>query len=388
MKISSQHILFSRLRIPAFGLAFSCILFFILFFWWDAARPANVWMDPQTGDFSYWCVYPVDIHMNTDGNKVASSDFKMFLSWFKIVGIETLSGMDVVRNVGTGIAQKSIFSGMIYDYINAHQNSFASLASGSDIQIVRVFLMPLSWTQNTWFIDRYSLWSGINDEDSNISFGINLSIDAYPTHYQDLFYFWSGGIYSFNNLSCSGLMDFQIKVFPGSRSVSSLANRGEVRFYTPGHMLVHTWFVETDAAWFAFFTGDLAAWIYDIVYKWQSDLASYLSGVVLYPGMTNILDFTTGSNLSWTQNKSLSEDDGFQYQKAWDLLSDIGLYDYMVNGNDIAIIVWYGLWTSASVLHPANLNGDSLINASDIAVIGLNFEQKDIFFGITPLFPW
>lgn len=52
----------------------------------------------------------------------------------------------------------------------------------------------------------------------------------------------------------------------------------------------------------------------------------------------------------------------------------------MINGNDIAILTANGLQDRGiDVLDPRNLNGDSAINASDISVIGVNFEQTDPF---------
>ena len=127
---------------------------------------------------------------------------------------------------------------------------------------------------------------------------------------------------------------------------------------------------------------------YYIVFKWQSQLASYLSGVTISGLWGEFLDFTTGSNLHWTQQLNSAQDDGYRYQSAGDLKNTLGVYDYMVNGNDIAILTANGLaeW-GIDVLDPRNLNADWAVNASDISVIGVNFEQTDMFYHNT-FFTW
>ena len=83
---------------------------------------------------------------------------------------------------------------------------------------------------------------------------------------------------------------------------------------------------------------------YYIVFKGQSHLASYLSGIALSGTGGEFLDFTTGTNLYGTQQLNESQDDGKRYQSAGDLQNIVGVYDHMVNGNDIAIITANGLY--------------------------------------------
>jgi hypothetical protein len=89
-----------------------------------------------------------------------------------------------------------------------------------------------------------------------------------------------------------------------------------------------------------------------------------------------------------TQNKSLSQDDGFQYQIAGDLKNIEWIYDFMINGNDIAILTisWF-IDSGITVLDPKNLNADWAINVSDISVIWINFELTDPYFW-SNLFVW
>ena len=93
-----------------------------------------------------------------------------------------------------------------------------------------------------------------------------------------------------------------------------------------------------------------------------------------------VLDFTTGANLSGTQNLNSAEDDGYQYQTAGDLKNTAGQYDYVINGNDISIML-YDIFPKLGVeiLDPRNLNGDTAINASDLSVIGTNCLKQDAF---------
>ena len=127
---------------------------------------------------------------------------------------------------------------------------------------------------------------------------------------------------------------------------------------------------------------------YFIVYKWQSHLASYLSGQAIVQGISQTLDFTTGSILYNTQNKSISQNDWFQYQIAGDLKNIIWNYDFMINGNDIAILTasWF-IDSGVPVLEPKNLNWDAAINVSDISIVGINFERTDPFLSTTK-FVW
>jgi hypothetical protein len=195
-------------------------------------------------------------------------------------------------------------------------------------------------------------------------------------------------LYVSPGLNCT---PFSVKIFPGSRPWSNFANYGEIRFYDNSKDLVYSWILETD---------ELGVWIlsdlipsntYYIIYKGQSHLASYLSGVEIIQWEKFVLDFTTGVNLYNTQNKSNLVDDWYKYQIAWDLRNTEWKYDFLVNWNDISVIVfWSGFvewWIS--VLNPKNLNWDSAINWADIAIIGINFQLQDSFieWGET-LFVW
>lgn len=181
---------------------------------------------------------------------------------------------------------------------------------------------------------------------------------------------------------------FSIKVFPGSRPWENFSNVGEIRFYTLSHVLQYSWLITTSPSGTWVLEDTIPEWIYYVVYKWQSQLASYLSGIEIIAWEEFVLDFTTGTNLFNIQNKSISQDDGFKYQIAGDLKNIIGQYDFMINGNDIAILTasWF-IDTAISVVDPKNLNGDAAINVSDVSIVGINFELTDPFLSSTK-FVW
>lgn len=185
-------------------------------------------------------------------------------------------------------------------------------------------------------------------------------------------------------------MPVHVKAFPSNRIYqdTNKSNIWIIKIYDSNKHLISTspLFTLNSAG-----TGEALisapAGTYYIVFKGQSHLASYLSGVMLGGAWGEFLDFTTGINLFSTQQLNESQDDGNRYQSAGDLKNVLGDYDFMVNGNDIAIITAAGLqewWIP--VLDPRNLNGDGSINASDISVIGVNFEKTDMFFD--GLFTW
>ena len=128
---------------------------------------------------------------------------------------------------------------------------------------------------------------------------------------------------------------------------------------------------------------------YYVVFKGQSHLASYISWVLVAQNWGLFFDFTTGADLYGTQQLNDAEDDGYRYQTAWDLANTNGEYDFIINGNDIAILTQDGLqeW-GIDVLDPRNLNGDTAINTSDISVIWVNFEKKDPYFADNSFFNW
>ena len=127
---------------------------------------------------------------------------------------------------------------------------------------------------------------------------------------------------------------------------------------------------------------------YYAIFKWQSHLASYLSGVTITLSWNILLDFTTWTNLYGAQNLDAQTDNGIKYQTAGDLKPTSGDYDYTINGNDISIILPSFPQSWVSVLDPRNLNGDSEINSSDIGIIGTNFLQEDPFLVNGGLFIW
>ena len=175
---------------------------------------------------------------------------------------------------------------------------------------------------------------------------------------------------------------YKLKVFPWSRSKPSLANKWEIRFYNMNDELVY--FNEdilSDSSWNAEFSALIPDGLYNVVYKWQSHLASYLSGVSVIAWRTFMFDFNSWSNLIWVKNKSDNEDDWFKYQIAWDLKNISWKYDFIVNSLDISVLTmsWY-IDSGVSELDPKNLNGDTAINWSDLSIIWINFKQQDIFY--------
>ena len=183
---------------------------------------------------------------------------------------------------------------------------------------------------------------------------------------------------------------FVVKAFPSNRiyQTNNNTNSGIVRFYdTNRNFVAESLPVTLNERWTGETVVSVPAGTYYVAFKWQSHLASYLSGVTTLGVGDDIFDFTTGANLYGTQQINSEEDDGKRYQSAGDLKNAIGVYDFMINGNDIAIITTDGLQEGwISILDPKNLNGDWSINASDISVIGVNFEKTDPFFD--GIFTW
>ncbi len=182
-----------------------------------------------------------------------------------------------------------------------------------------------------------------------------------------------------------------VKTFPSNRVYQSTnnTNTGILKIYDTNKKLIATssLFTLNNTG-----TGEtlinLSAGTYYIVFKGQSHLASYLSGVTIDGLWWNIFDFTTGNNLYNTQQLNSNENDGYRYQTAWDLKNNQWVYDFIINGNDIAILTQNGFQeTGISPLDPRNLNGDIAVNASDISVIGVNFVKTDPYFENT-LFTW
>lgn len=249
---------------------------------------------------------------------------------------------------------------------------------------------------NAWYLDcgETNYWISIYSWDGNTwSF-----IDVFT--WTELFFSWTNikAILTWdgNVILLTRIWRFVFKVYPSNR-VTTFDNSWIVIFYDGSKNFVYSWTIWTDSLWTWSFVDEIPAWTYYVVYKWQSQLSSYISWfIVVQNSWLMLLDFTTWANLYWTQQKNLSEDDWFWYQTAWDLLNSQWVYDFMINGNDIAIIVW-GLWWFPIdnwiwILDYRNLNWDVAINSSDIAIIWINFEMEDVSFysdiWFQPLFNW
>ena len=172
--------------------------------------------------------------------------------------------------------------------------------------------------------------------------------------------------------------EYQVKVFPGSRSKPSLANVWEIRFYLWTE-LKYSQTITWDASWNATFLAHIPKNTYTVVYKWQSHLASYLENF-LVTASTSVFDFTTGSNLHGIQPYSNSTDNWYGYQIAWDLENDQWVYDFVVNTLDIAVVLSAELWQSVDALDPRDLNGDGKVTVDDLAIIWVNIYQTDPFY--------
>lgn len=177
----------------------------------------------------------------------------------------------------------------------------------------------------------------------------------------------------------------QIKAYPSNRINQSInnSNSGLIKIYNTNKVLQKTIEVWIASDWFGEFLTDIAPGTYHFVFKWQSHLASYLSWVE-FSWWNQTIDFTTWANLYSTQQLNLSQDDWYRYQTAWDLKNINWVYDYMINWNDIAIITtnWF-IDSGIAVLDPRNLNWDNAVNASDIAIIWINFEKTDPYYNNT-----
>lgn len=245
---------------------------------------------------------------------------------------------------------------------------------------------PLTWNRETrWYTCLLSL-TGLTFESSQIiqviitgSDNINFNGETHT------------GSIAFTISYIQSWTYFDVITFPGSRPGGDFSNLGTLKFYNPSKTLVASIPVNTNSSWFsgAVEVNGLSNDTYYVVYKWQSHLASYLSGVFITAWGLFTLDFTTWTNLFNTQNKSISQNDGYQYQIAGDLLNGSWQYDYQVNWSDISILIKSGFIDyGISVLDPKNLNGDTAINVSDISVIGTNVLREDPFLVDWWMFVW
>ena len=183
-----------------------------------------------------------------------------------------------------------------------------------------------------------------------------------------------------------------VKAFPSNRVYQATNNMNTwiLKIYDSNKTLIFTspLFTLNDAG-----TGEtdisVPVWTYYVAFKWQSHLASYLSWVTIWGTWSDVFDFTTGSNLYGAQNLDSQTDNGNKYQTAWDLKNINGDYDFVINGNDISVILYSSfpqLWVD--VLEPRNLNGDSAVNASDISIIWANSSMQDAFATAGGIFIW
>jgi len=166
-----------------------------------------------------------------------------------------------------------------------------------------------------------------------------------------------------------------IKVYPGSRTKGDFSNKWELRFYDTHKQLIFSGSIQTNILGMGNLQQNIAPGTYYVVYKGQSHLASYLSGIQVIDGQSMTLDFTTGNIYS-------AEDGlwGLKYQTAGDLRWAAPL-DFVINGIDLSILISSGIIDQGvSVLDPKNLNGDGAINTADIGVLGNNFVKVDPFW--------
>lgn len=189
----------------------------------------------------------------------------------------------------------------------------------------------------------------------------------------------------------SNVFEFSIKAYPSNRvyQITNNSNNWIIKIYDTNRQFVaSSETFELDNNGYGTWNISLAPWNYYIVFKWESHLASYLSGETITALGIDFFDFTTGTNLYETQENS-GWPNGWRYQTAWDLANTLGEYDHVINGNDISIML-YGTFPEYGVdsLDPRNLNGDSAINASDISIIGNNVLKQDVFATDGWIFIW
>jgi len=182
---------------------------------------------------------------------------------------------------------------------------------------------------------------------------------------------------------------FVVKVYPSNRSDSQHKwNEWKLLLYANGDRtsVLYSWYLTTNTNWTWNYTEDIPTWLYDIVYKWQSHLWSYLSGVFITWWQELVLDFTTWTNLFYTNHDWV-----FEYQVAWDMKNSQWVYDWEINVWDITMLIWssdyYG-WNNVDQWNINNLNGDSLVTSADLSVIIDNFGDRGPYYMSSPEFWW
>jgi hypothetical protein len=173
-----------------------------------------------------------------------------------------------------------------------------------------------------------------------------------------------------------GLSKFEVKTYPSNRQSGKWWNYWKLFFYSWNRLLpLFSWFVTTNESATWTYVQDIPSWMYDIVYKWQWQIWSYLSWVQITWWQTMLLDFTTWSNLYITKLEWSNET-----QIAWDILRD-----WKVNVSDITAVANVTCDYNATVTqyHECNLNGDTLVSIWDVTVVANNIGSPT-----GPFFAW
>jgi len=183
----------------------------------------------------------------------------------------------------------------------------------------------------------------------------------------------------------SNAFTVNVKAFPSNRVYQSTnnANTGILKLYDNNKILISTSLPFTlNSVWTGEAFISAPAGVYYVIFRGQSHLASYLSWVIIWWTGSDYFDFTTGSNLYNAQQLDDATDDGKRYQTAGDLINSLWIFDHLINGNDLTVVLWSpGHFPEvADVWNPRNLNGDNEINTSDIGIIGTNFLKQDPFY--------
>ncbi len=275
-------------------------------------------------------------------------------------------------------------------YIQTGWSTLPFLYNWFILNITWWFNTSFTWTigDYTWYIDCGLWWSSALDIYKGTE--ENSWIATYLSFHDlsDLIFSWDISVRATLSwqtiyLQSTNLIAFDIKAFPSNRVYQSTnnANIWVLKFYDTNKNYIWSsqpFTLNDNGTWTVLVNIDPG--IYYVFFKWQSHLASYLSWVSVVSWSINTFDFTTGNNLYGTQTLDTETDDGYRYQTAWDLQNTDGEYDFVINGNDISIMLYYTFPDlSVNVLDPRNLNGDSAINASDLSVIWTNCLMQDPF---------
>jgi len=150
---------------------------------------ASLWIEPQTGTLIKNCNYEFILKIDTNTETTNSIDSKIFLSWLNF--LSGYAGRISSLSILSGIASQWSFVNTPYFYLNSYQDS---PISWNNIDLAYITIQVQTWNQNTWYLDFYFLWSGVNSDDSNVSRGQNGLPQKY-TSYKDILYHVEGGRY-------------------------------------------------------------------------------------------------------------------------------------------------------------------------------------------------